>query len=251
MAARSPAFRWMDVVDASTSSLSCVSAFRAPSTSAAAAAPTSEDVSASRRELSAAPAATASAASWPVTPTTRRTPLATALSSTRAKPPRLSVLGTCEPPQSSIENPSHRASSGAARSSGTVGPMDTTRTGSGYRSPKTARKLLMARALSRGTVWMSTGSCAPTDSRTSSSTRAHSDGVIACEWEKSKRALLSSTREPFCETPSPSTWCSARFIMCVSVCDLEISSLRPHSTEQSTRAPTASRPTSSVPTCST
>ena len=41
-----------------------------------------------------------------------------------------------------------------------------------------------------------------------SSTFWHSCGVMALVCEKSKRAFDSSTSEPFCETPSPSTWCS-------------------------------------------
>mmetsp|Transcript_27215 Transcript_27215/g.43670 ORF Transcript_27215/g.43670 Transcript_27215/m.43670 type:complete len:236 (+) Transcript_27215:282-989(+) len=102
--------------------------------------------------LKSSPVSLAFVAASPVMPTTRRTPFATAVSSTSANSDNTSVFETWVPPQNSIEYSFHFSLLGSANSSSTVGPIETTRTGSGYLSPKTARKLLISFALSRGTT---------------------------------------------------------------------------------------------------
>mmetsp|Transcript_11522 Transcript_11522/g.19745 ORF Transcript_11522/g.19745 Transcript_11522/m.19745 type:complete len:217 (+) Transcript_11522:31-681(+) len=69
----------------------------------------------------------------------RRTPLATAVSSTRANARASEVLVKCVPPQNSMLYALQALFSGSDTKSDTGCPMLITRTGSGYTSPNTAR----------------------------------------------------------------------------------------------------------------
>ena len=85
-----------------------------------------------RSSTTAASRCTVATASRPVTAVTRRTPLATTSWLTILKKPAWPVWLRCVPPQNSTE-------SSSVASSGLSAPISSTRTGSGYFSPKTAR----------------------------------------------------------------------------------------------------------------
>mmetsp|Transcript_668 Transcript_668/g.1522 ORF Transcript_668/g.1522 Transcript_668/m.1522 type:complete len:316 (+) Transcript_668:171-1118(+) len=104
------------------------------------------------------------------------TPLATAVSSVRTKASASAVFDTCVPPQNSTEVSS---------------PMVTTRTGSGYTSPNTARTPGIFLASSSGTTRAETGRAPSTTSRTYASTSLNCAAVTAFLCPKSNRSFSS------------------------------------------------------------
>mmetsp|Transcript_18019 Transcript_18019/g.55923 ORF Transcript_18019/g.55923 Transcript_18019/m.55923 type:complete len:338 (-) Transcript_18019:1789-2802(-) len=203
------------------------------------------------RATKASPTAMASLAAPRVMASTRRMPLAVPSSCTIAKASACEVLLRCVPPQNSIDSFFHLASEGAASSSSTLAPTDTTRTGSGYVSPKTARRPLMARAASSGASLAYTGSASAMSLRTMPSTLASCSGVTGFGCEKSKRSRSAVLSEPFCAMWSPSTSRSAKLSECVHVWLGSTSKRRARSTAHVTLSPTASAPPSTAPACST
>mmetsp|Transcript_44317 Transcript_44317/g.108313 ORF Transcript_44317/g.108313 Transcript_44317/m.108313 type:complete len:264 (-) Transcript_44317:366-1157(-) len=164
----SPALRPLEISAASTSLRSSVST---PSSSAAG----SFSVATKRVSSFSASLIVLRAAS-PVKAVILRTPLATASSCTSVNALASSVLPTCVPPHSSRLAPAHASLSGALTISATLLPMLSTRTGSGYFSPNTARSPLMLIAVSRGMTSASTGSFWAICSRQMSST------LTSCSW---------------------------------------------------------------------
>mmetsp|Transcript_31489 Transcript_31489/g.68025 ORF Transcript_31489/g.68025 Transcript_31489/m.68025 type:complete len:248 (+) Transcript_31489:171-914(+) len=85
----------------------------------------------------------------PVRPTIRRTPLEMPSSEMRVKDLASPRLSTWVPPQNSTLRAFHASLVGSLSRSSTAAPIDTTRTGSGYVSPNTARSVWMRRASAR------------------------------------------------------------------------------------------------------
>ena len=98
---------------------------------------------AATRAATSAAVAKAEAAPPLVAPVMRRTPLAMPSSDSSTNSPASPVLARWVPPQNSIEYVFHSSAAGEASNSSILGPTLTTRTGSGYTSPKTARKPLI------------------------------------------------------------------------------------------------------------
>mmetsp|Transcript_38091 Transcript_38091/g.88640 ORF Transcript_38091/g.88640 Transcript_38091/m.88640 type:complete len:314 (-) Transcript_38091:2298-3239(-) len=140
-----------------------------------------KDSASPTRVSRAVPSSMALRAEAPVTAVIRRTPLATAVSSRRTNASASAVLARWVPPQNSTE-----ASS----------PTVTTRTGSGYTSPKTARTPGISVASFRGMTREVTGSPSSMISRTRDSTPFSCLGFMAFLWEKSKRSLSALQRDP-------------------------------------------------------
>mmetsp|Transcript_8681 Transcript_8681/g.27685 ORF Transcript_8681/g.27685 Transcript_8681/m.27685 type:complete len:262 (+) Transcript_8681:268-1053(+) len=132
----------------------------------------------------------------PVRQTTRRMPCASAPSETVANALACEVLRMCVPPQNSIEYLLPQSCVGSASKCSTGRPIDTTRTGSGYFSPKTAVSPLISRARSSGTSAQWTCSRAAMTAAHLRSTSASCSGVTGPSLEKSKRATPASTLEP-------------------------------------------------------
>ena len=156
---------------------------RAISATSASIASPSSDATASMRRLSSTAESFAARAAAPVNPKHRRTPADEAPSESSTKDPASAVVCKCVPPQNSVDNSFHRGSLGAASSASIVDPTHTTRTGSGYCSPKTARTPLIARAFARSTVAICTGSLREIASFTMFSTRTASAGERAADPE--------------------------------------------------------------------
>mmetsp|Transcript_8414 Transcript_8414/g.37928 ORF Transcript_8414/g.37928 Transcript_8414/m.37928 type:complete len:241 (-) Transcript_8414:1905-2627(-) len=190
----------------------------------------------------------AAAAAPLVAPTIRRTPFAMPSSERRTKSVASEVFARCVPPQNSMEYPFQSSASGVASRSSMDGPTETTRTGSGYTSPKTARSPEMAFALSSATSRVCTESAALTWSRTSASTFLISSADIALECEKSNRSFSSSTSEPFWSTESPRTWRRAWLSTWVMVWLGMMLFRRSWSTRVRTASPTAMTPSTDWPT---
>mmetsp|Transcript_9639 Transcript_9639/g.38984 ORF Transcript_9639/g.38984 Transcript_9639/m.38984 type:complete len:393 (-) Transcript_9639:1749-2927(-) len=136
----------------------------------------------------------------PETASMRRTPAAMPASETILNPPISAVLATWVPPQSSMDTP------------GT----STTRTTSPYFSPNMAvapRLLASAMGISRATRSVAS----PIQPLTSASISSSCAGVGPAGALKSKRSLSVLTREPACETSSPTTLLSADWRRCVAV----------------------------------
>mmetsp|Transcript_57753 Transcript_57753/g.137442 ORF Transcript_57753/g.137442 Transcript_57753/m.137442 type:complete len:201 (+) Transcript_57753:536-1138(+) len=162
---------------------------------------------ATRTSISSA-APWASRAACLVTHTRRRMPLAVPSSPITAKSIASRVLSMWVPPQNSTESWSHSSLSGVARSCSTVcftGPTETTRTGSGYTSPKTARSDLICFASASGTSLRWESNSPLITSRTSLCTLSTSSTVMGLLYEKSKRSLSGPTIEP-----RWSIWCPSR-----------------------------------------
>mmetsp|Transcript_21835 Transcript_21835/g.35157 ORF Transcript_21835/g.35157 Transcript_21835/m.35157 type:complete len:210 (+) Transcript_21835:466-1095(+) len=161
------------------------------------------------REASSAPFLSAEAAAPLVTATILRTPLAIAVSSVITKLSASAVFITCVPPHNSTLYPPHFSSLGADCISNTLAPTLTTRTGSGYASPNTARRLLMACASFSGITLVSTGMAFSITALTVSSTSFISDAVRAFLYEKSNLSFSSSTSDPLWSISGPRTFLSA------------------------------------------
>mmetsp|Transcript_36931 Transcript_36931/g.91247 ORF Transcript_36931/g.91247 Transcript_36931/m.91247 type:complete len:301 (+) Transcript_36931:740-1642(+) len=169
------------------------------------------------RAATSAAVASAARAAPLVAPTMRRMPFATPSSDISTNSSASAVLPRWVPPQNSMENPFQSSLPGDASRSSILAPTLTTRTGSGYTSPNTARSPLMALAFARGTSRVSTASLRAICVRTMASAALTSSMLIALLCEKSKRSFSSSTRLPFWFTSSPSTVRSAKLSTCVSV----------------------------------
>mmetsp|Transcript_14322 Transcript_14322/g.35931 ORF Transcript_14322/g.35931 Transcript_14322/m.35931 type:complete len:260 (-) Transcript_14322:1277-2056(-) len=137
----------------------------------------------------------------PVNAVMRRMPFATASSWMRVKAFASSVFFTCVPPQSSRDALVHLSLSGSSSMSPMELPIESTRTGSGYDSPNTARSPLIAMASWRGTTCASTLFFSATCARQMSSTSLSCSVDRAPLAVKSKRSFASSTRDPFWSTP--------------------------------------------------
>ena len=127
--------------------------------------------------------AISSSAPTPVTASIRRTPAATPPSLTTLKTPISPVRSTCVPPHSSTEKRSV--------------PIVNTRTSSPYFSPNSA-VAPASMAASMPISWVSTSELPRTWSFTIFATCDNCSPVTASPWEKSKRSLSASTKEPFC-----------------------------------------------------
>mmetsp|Transcript_118299 Transcript_118299/g.346555 ORF Transcript_118299/g.346555 Transcript_118299/m.346555 type:complete len:232 (-) Transcript_118299:1854-2549(-) len=135
-------------------------------------------------------------AAAPVAATIRLTPLAMAFSSRIANVPASAVFVMWVPPQNSTDWDRHSSFEGDSSKSPTdAAPTVTTRTGSGYTSPATARTPVMLIAVSSGTAVVVTGVPDATTPCTKSSTRL-SFAMLTLSALKSKRRLSAVTREP-------------------------------------------------------
>ena len=159
----------------------------------------------------------------------RRTPAAIDSSLAILKKAMSPVRRTWVPPQSSFD-----------------GPSVTTRTVSPYFSPK----IIMApvlRASSMASSAVSPPAFWRTSSLTRASTRWSSSVVSGWKWAKSKRSASGPTTEPACLTCSPSVSRSARWSRWVAEWLARIRSRRARSTVSSTRSPTCSSPSATLP----
>ena len=159
----------------------------------------------------------AAIAATPATAVMRRTPVLSAPSLIMANERASWLDGKCVPPQNSTLAPRHFTFVGSARSCAIVAPIETTRTGSGYFSPNTARTPAIFLACSSGAFAASTTLLLLMCAITNFSTPAISSLVIARVNEKSKRRRSSATKLPRCCTSSPRVSRSAQFIKCVAV----------------------------------
>mmetsp|Transcript_24074 Transcript_24074/g.61500 ORF Transcript_24074/g.61500 Transcript_24074/m.61500 type:complete len:293 (-) Transcript_24074:2256-3134(-) len=195
--------------------------------SAVNAVPESPSAFAKRSPRVAASANAASAFAY-VTPSTRRTPRPRPSSVSRANFWTSDELLMCVPPQNSDEYCDHSASAGASIICCTPGPPTaTTRTGSGYCSPKTARRPLIWRALSSALIWICTGSEAAICAFTRSCTSCNSASVSGLPYAKSKRSLSASHSEPRWSHAVPRAFMMAWLSMCVAVWFFAIGARRP------------------------
>mmetsp|Transcript_52524 Transcript_52524/g.114562 ORF Transcript_52524/g.114562 Transcript_52524/m.114562 type:complete len:292 (-) Transcript_52524:1198-2073(-) len=170
------------------------------------------------RSRSSAPSANAASAFACVTPTTRRTPRPSPSSLSSANRPISRVLATCVPPQNSMAYLPHSAVLGASSICATPGPPTaTTRTGSGYCSPKTARRPSISLAASNGDTCVCTSSAASICALTAVCASASSASLSGLPYAKSNRSLASSTSEPRCSHATPSASRSAQLNTCVAV----------------------------------
>ena len=134
---------------------------------------------------------------------------------------------TWVPPQNSVEYCSHSPVVGASIIWLTPGPpMASTRTGSGYCSPKTARSPLIFCASSSADTCVCTSSFAAICALTCSCVALSSSGVSGLLYAKSKRSLSASHSEPRWSHALPSAFLSARLTMCVDVWFLAIGARR-------------------------
>ena len=126
-------------------------------------------------------------------------------------------------------------------------PIEITRTGSGYFSPKTARTPEIFCASASGMTVAVTGSSARIRSLQSLSISESWSAVTAWLCEKSNLSLSGPTTLPACLICSPSTCRSAQFKTCVPVW-FRIVSSRERSTMAVTVSPQAILPASTLPT---
>mmetsp|Transcript_1474 Transcript_1474/g.4727 ORF Transcript_1474/g.4727 Transcript_1474/m.4727 type:complete len:376 (+) Transcript_1474:567-1694(+) len=170
------------------------------------------------RAAKAAASACAASALSPVRPTMRRTPPPMPSSDSSTKERGSDERPMWVPPQNSMEKSRHSGVSGEAIISPTPGPPTvTTRTGSGYCSPKTARRPLIVLAESSATTCVCTARSALICRLTASCAAASCSTVRGLLYAKSKRSLSASHSEPRWSASAPSASRSAWLSMWVDV----------------------------------